>query len=190
MRANSTHSHADRGLDPYFSSPAAIYSLIGLEPDMPQLIHEPACGDGALAAPLVLDAGKDVIASDIKNYGYPGTIVQDYLTAPAVAGVQGIVTNPPYKHTKKFVSKACAEAPYVAMLLPLSFLEGVNRKPWFEANRPARVWVSSRRLPMMHRYGWTGPKAPSNKCHAWFVWEIGDESAQIRWYDWKLFSQK
>jgi hypothetical protein len=157
---------------------------------MPQVLHEPACGDGAIAAPLVLDAGRDVVASDIRDYGYPGTIVQDYLKSPVVDGAQGVVTNPPYKLSQKFIAKALSEVPYVAMLLPLSFLEGMGRKAWFEVWPPARVWVPSRRLPMMHRHGWTGPKAPSNKCHAWFVWDIGDESAQVRWYDWRNFYPK
>lgn len=187
MRVNSTHTDAARGLDAYFSPPHAIYSLIGLEPHMPRVIHEPAVGDGALAYPLALDADKTVIASDLVDYGYPGTILQDYLTAPKVLGVEGIVTNPPYKKTRQFVTKALAEVPFVAMLLPLSFLEGSRRMGWWDCNKPARVWVASRRLPMMHRYGWTGPKAPSNKCHAWFVWEIGDEGAEIKWFDWQNF---
>jgi hypothetical protein len=39
---------------------------------------------------------------------------------------------------------------------------------------------------MMHRHGWQGPRAPSNTCFAWFVW---DDSARqkrvIDWFDWK-----
>jgi hypothetical protein len=33
------------------------------------------------------------------------------------------------------------------------------------------MWVSSRRLPMMHRFGWDGPRATSNTCYAWFIWD-------------------
>jgi len=46
--------------------------------------------------------------------------------------------------------------------------------------------ISSRRLPMMHRHGWQGPRAPSNTCHAWFVWEErSTQKSVIHWFDWK-----
>ena len=41
---------------------------------------------------------------------------------------------------------------------------------------PARVHVLSRRLPMMHRDGWDGPKASSQMNTAWFVWELAESA--------------
>jgi hypothetical protein len=39
---------------------------------------------------------------------------------------------------------------------------------------------------MMHRYGWTGPRASSNTAFAWFVW---DDAAAVKqhvdWFDWQ-----
>ncbi|RNJ49414.1 class I SAM-dependent methyltransferase [Methylocystis hirsuta] len=184
MRVNSTHKHSDRGLDPYFSPQCAAESLLKLEPDMPQELWEPAVGAGDIAWPL-MEGGKNVFTSDIKDYGFPHTVVQDYLTSAPPPGVKGLITNPPYRKTRQFVTKAIAEVPFVAMLLPLSFLEGVARHNWYSNHKPARVWVSSRRMPMMHRLGWTGKKSTSNKAYAWFVWEIGDESFEVRLFDWK-----
>ena len=106
-------------------------------------------------------AGFDVVATDIVDYGgdsiTPGV---DYLTAPLPHGVLGIVTNPPYRRAVEFAPKALGEVPYLALLLRTNFLESTARLPFFRKHPPARVWVSSRRLPMMHRHGWAGPQAP------------------------------
>ena len=59
----------------------------------------------------------------------------------------------------------------VALLLRLTWLESTTRLPFFTSHPPARVWVFSKRLPMMHRDGWTGRKASSAIPHAWFVWD-------------------
>ena len=85
--------------------------------------------------------------------------------------VEAIVTNPPYKAAAAFVEKAITSAPFVAMLLRLTFLESVRRSPILDSGSLARVHVFRNRLPMMHRDGWTGPKATSTVAYAWFVWE-------------------
>jgi hypothetical protein len=99
-------------------------------------------------------------------------------------GVQAVVNNPPFKLAIAFVAKAIIDAPYVALLLRLNFLESVGRLPFFRKTPPARIWVSSGRLPMMHRLGWDGRHASSNHCFAWFVWERGAASVEIKWFDW------
>ena len=39
---------------------------------------------------------------------------------------------------------------------------------------------------MMHRHGWSGPRAPSNTCFAWFVWdERSPQKCIVDWFDWK-----
>src|SRR3954464_15396993 len=159
MRIQSSHPRADRGLDAYFSPPEAVARLVHIERGrLPGCIWEPAAGDGAIVRPLQA-AGFDVVASDIADYGLPGCRTGvDYLEAVPPAGVEGIVTNPPYKLASQFVEKALNEVPYVALLLRTNFLESTNRLRFFRTHEPARVWISSRRLPMMHRYGWEGPR--------------------------------
>ena len=138
---------------------------------LPPALWECACGDGAIVLPLRA-AGYRVHASDLHDYGLQDSVPGvDYLTAGVPAGCAGIVTNPPYRDAEAFAAKAVAEVPYVALLLRLNWLESVGRLPFFRASPPARVWVSSRRLPMMHRAGWTGPVAASNIAYAWFVWD-------------------
>lgn len=181
------HSHADRGHDFYATPPEAVYALLSIEHKwLPNgTIWEPACGDGAISE-VLKGAGRNVISSDIVDRGYPEATVMSIFDADARHNFPAIVTNPPFKLAREFVDAALDRAPYVAMLLRLAFLEGAARKPWFTSTPLARVHVASRRLPMMHRHGWTGPKAGSAVCHAWFVWDKRHEGRPIvQWFDWK-----
>ena len=150
------------------------------------VIWEPAAGDGAIVRPLQ-EAGFTVIASDIADYGLVGCSVGiNYLEAPPLDDVEAIVTNPPFKLALRFAEKALSEVPYLALLLRTNFLESTARLKFFCRHPPARIWISSRRLPMMHRHGWQGPRAPSNTCHAWFVWdERSKQKSVMHWFDWK-----
>jgi hypothetical protein len=48
----------------------------------------------------------------------------------------------------------------------------------------ARVHVFTRRLPRMHRHGWTGPRSTSAQCFCWYVWERGHEGPPtLHWLD-------
>ena len=102
LRINSTHDFGVRGLDPYFTCPEAIRSLIVLEgPRLPRRIWEPAAGDGAIVRELSA-SGRQVVASDIHDYGLANCRILDYLTAPRMVGVDGLVTNPPFKLAIEF----------------------------------------------------------------------------------------
>jgi hypothetical protein len=57
------------------------------------------------------------------------------------------------------------------MLLRLGFLESERRRNILESGDLARVYVFRNRLPMMHRFGWTRPRASSATAYAWFVWD-------------------
>jgi hypothetical protein len=57
------------------------------------------------------------------------------------------------------------------MLLRLAFLESEKRSDILDGGKLARVHVFKRRLPMMHRADWAGPKASSSIAFAWFVWD-------------------
>lgn len=185
LRVNSSHTMADRGADFYRTCEPAILAFISIErAHLPSKIWEPCCGDGAIVQPL-LKAGYRVVATDLLDRGAGYAAGYDYLHTPPPGGTEAIVTNPPFSLASEMVAKAIGEVPYHAWLLPLGFLESARRLPMFRANPPARVWVSSRRLPMMHRDGWSGPEAGSNKCHAWFVWDAADMfKGRIHWFDW------
>ena len=68
----------------------------------------------------------------------------------------------------------------MAALLNLNFMTGFDdpdRVFLMEACPPSRIYVFSRRLPMMHRDGWTGPTASSQMNTAWYVWERNDDGS-------------
>ena len=186
MRIQSKHSDADRGLDPYFTPREAIEALISIERDsIPDQIWEPACGDGAIVTPL-REAGYLVRGTDIANYGFNCDQL-DYFKTKPYPGTTGIITNPPFNLAVEFAQKALTEVSYLALLLRTNFLESNERLSFFRTTPPQRVWISSRRLPMMHRHGWEGPRAPSNTCYAWFVWDGASAKQQgpiLKWFDW------
>jgi hypothetical protein len=165
------HRRADRGLDLYETPPVATQALRRVE-TLPTVIWEPAAGRGAIVREL-RNAGHQVIASDIRSYaGFTLDFEQDFLTVlQAPAGTELILTNPPYRQAGEFVAEALCLCPRVIMLCRLAFLESVGRSPILDGGTLARVHVFKNRLPMMHRDGWTGPRASSALPFAWFVWD-------------------
>jgi hypothetical protein len=162
---------AERGDDLYETPAVALLPLLRAEP-LPHWLWDPAAGRGAIVDPLRA-AGHEVIGSDLVDYGRPDFFAgRDFLLERKVPdGCQAIITNPPYKLADQFVAHALDLCPRVMMLLRLAFLESERRTEILERRGLARVWVFRKRLPMMHRDGWQGPKASSAIPFAWFVWD-------------------
>jgi hypothetical protein len=178
------HAYAERGADLYETPAVAVEALFRIEP-LPHRIWEPACGRGAIVNVLRAH-GHEVVASDLVDYGIPITAPGYYrvdflLERRAPKGTQAIVTNPPYQLADQFVAHALELCPLVVFLLRLAFLEagtGRARKHQLRAQvldeiPPARIHVFRKRLPLMHRDGWTGRRSSSQNAFAWFVWERG-----------------
>lgn len=172
-RENNQHAHAERGNDLYETPPVAVHALLEAE-WLPHRIWEPACGPGAITR-VLRAAGHDVVATDLVDYGCEDSRggVDFLRLTSAPAGVEMIVTNPPFKHANKFVLKALHLCPRVVMLLRLGFLAGSKRTPLLDGGLLARVHVFRNRLPMMHRSNWDGPTATSQTEFAWFIWDRG-----------------
>jgi hypothetical protein len=170
-RENNQHAHADRGNDLYETPPEAVKALLEVE-FIPETVWEPACGPGSIVR-VLREAGHRVIATDLVDYGCEGQRAGvDFLkvqTAPAGASI--IVTNPPYMHANAFVAHALHLCPRVLMLLRLGFIAGTKRTPILEGGMLARMHVFRNRLPMMHRQGWSGPRATSQTEFAWFSFD-------------------
>ena len=179
------HPHSERGYDLYETPEAATLALLRAEP-IPGSIWEPACGPGAIVR-VLRDAGHRVIATDLVDHCSPD---QDHagrdflLERRAPAGVEMIVTNPPFKLASQFAAHALSLCPRLAMLLRLSFLESGNEKTKagrarlfaLDGGHLSRIHVFRNRLPMMHRGGWSGNRASNSVAFAWFVWERGYNS--------------
>jgi hypothetical protein len=181
----------ERGRNFYETPIEATHALLVLERFQFE-IWEPACGKGAISRVLIA-AGYDVHQSDIEDRGSVGqdgviqnvvdfmetkrTAADDSVIQMDFKGRPDIVTNPPYgTDLNAFVAHALREhrPRKMAMLLNLNFVCGFDdpdRNFVMDEMRPARIHVFTRRLPMMHRDGWTGPEASSRMNTAWFVWE-------------------
>lgn len=171
--------------DVYETPPEATLALLRAE-QLPHWLWEPAAGRGAIVN-VLRAAGHAVVASDLRDYGCPTHFSRRYflLELKAPERCEAIVTNPPFALAQQFVEHALELCPLVVMLLRLAFLESARRTPILDGGQLARVYVFRNRLPMMHRDGWTGPRASSAVPFAWFVWDSGHtgptELSRISW---------
>ena len=165
------HRLAARGDDVYETPIEAVPALLGVE-RLPDSIWEPCCGSGAIVR-VLRESRFRVHATDLVDHGCPASesAVDFLLEQRAPDGVEAIVTNPPFKLADQFVVHALRLVPRVIMLLRLAFLESERRSPILDSGNLARVHVFKNRLPMMHRSGWTGPRATSSIPFAWFCWD-------------------
>ncbi len=162
---------AMRKNDLYETPACATIALMRAE-KLPLKLWECAAGRGAIVNVLRI-AGHEVLASDLVDYGQPSHFYgRDFLMEHvAPEGCEAIVTNPPFKLADEFVRHALRLVPRVYMLLRLAFLESERRRDILDGGGLSRVHVFRNRLPMMHRDGWTGPRASSATPFAWFVWD-------------------
>ena len=139
-------------------------------------IYEPCCGQGHISEVLIKH-GYEVFSSDLVDRGY-GTPRVDFLMESQKH--DNIETNPPFKNALEFAERALELSRYkVALLLKLSFLEGVARRNFFKRYPPEKVWVFSQRQALMKN---GEPHSGGMLALAWFVWSKGNiESPTIGW---------
>ena len=147
-------------------------------------IWECASGDGSMSR--VLEKFNVTLSSDIRRdekvYGIKGV---DFLKTMGFGDIveinahgkifqnkiDNIITNPPYRYAQKFVEKALSfeEVKKVAMLLKLSFLEGIGRYNFFKSTPLKKVLVFCKRQQVYH-----ADKEPNGSgliAYAWFIWD-------------------
>ena len=153
-----------RDLD-FYATPWEATAALCDAVELPRLVWEPACGDGAMTE-LLKSRGHGVVSSDIVDRGYDSLVViGDFLTetrAP-LTGDFAVVTNPPFNLAEEFIRHALTFTPKVAMLLKATFANAAKRLPLFEEFPPSHV------LPLTWRLDFTGGGSPTMDC-AWFVW--------------------
>jgi len=168
--SNMAGSLKDRGDDLYETPPEAVHAILKAE-TIPLTVCEPACGPGAIVK-VLRETGRAVVASDIKDYGCPDAKSgEDFLLAKeAHGGVPCLLTNPPFKLATEFIDKATDLYPLTIMLLRLEYLAAYH-KGLLDHKPVSRIHAFKKRLPMMHRHGWTGPRTTTRMNFAWFVWD-------------------
>jgi hypothetical protein len=165
------HSLVERGDDLYETPQVAVTALLQAE-QLPHFLWEPACGRGKIVD-VLRAAGHEVLGSDLVDYGNPTHFYgRDFLMEwKPPDKCEAIVTNPPFKLAEQFVAHALSLCPRVVMLLRLAFYESDRRIGILENGKLARIHCFRKRLPMMHRDGWTGRKASSGMAFAWYCWD-------------------
>ena len=163
------NDRGDRQKDDFYATPSeATLALLSKE-TFTGSIYEPCCGQGHISKVLASN-GYDVESTDLVDRGY-GTSGVDFLMETQQR--DNIITNPPYGKLALPMAHHCQHIARkkTALLLKLSFLEGVARKQFFLETPPIRVWVFSKRMNLMkdgQQYKNGGMMAL-----AWFVWQTG-----------------
>lgn len=185
----SNHCAGERAADDYYATdPDALQKLLELE-DFSHYIWEPACGGGHLCD-VLKEKGYEVRASDIKDRGYPGTEIIDFLTVGKErtgAYRRDIITNPPYSKALEFIEHALDisdEGTKIAFFLKLQFLEGSKRKKFFEDSPPKKIYVSSSRIKCAINGDFDSITSSSAIAYAWFIWEKGYKGEPcVKWFN-------
>ena len=181
---------AERGAELYETPIEAIRTLLALE-SFSSTVLEPSVGRGAILRPLeaagyqvrISDlVDRDVYTSEGKHQGIGDFLDSVGLQLQGVDHGADIVTNPPFGIANAYAAHALRQHKprKMALLLNLNFMCGFddpNRLFVMEEYPPSRVYAFSRRLPMMHREGYEGPKADSQMNCGWFVWVRNDDGS-------------
>ena len=178
----SNHCDEERSkLDYYGTDPRSTQALLKVE-TFSHTIWEPCAGHFCMVK-VLQDAGYDVIATDIADYGY-GNQKVDFLTVHNKYDLDlDIVTNPPYGLSTEFAVKALemvAPGHKVAMFLRTLFLEGTKRyEKLFKENPPKTIYVFTNRQVSDKNDDFSKGSAVS---YSWFVWEKGWQGEPtIKW---------
>jgi hypothetical protein len=161
VRPGVEHSRpANRHPDGFYKTPEtatlALISAIG--PYLDAEIHEPACGDGAIARVLTRH-GYRVVATDLidRGYGYRADFFKKGPASPIV------ITNPPFHLADRFIAESVPNVRLVALLLKSDYWHARSRIALHAAFPPRQELILTWRLD------WTGQKRPTMNC-TWFVW--------------------
>jgi hypothetical protein len=131
--------HAERNDDFYPTPECAVRALLKVE-SFSGPIWECACGNGAIVN-VLRQTGHKVIATNLVDYSCPdSTSGVDFLMEQrAPAGVDTILTNPPFMFADKFVRHALTLVPRVVMLLRFLFIESQGRCDIIDGGQLRRV---------------------------------------------------
>ncbi len=149
-----------------------------LEARSADLVWEPACGEGHMAA-ILAESFKLVVASDVHPYGYGsvGDFLQQQLT---VLRPEWIWTNPPFNAAVAFARHALALAGKgVALLVRTQWLHTIERWELFGDHPPFVIAYYVERVPM-HRGRWE-PEGSTATDYCWVCWKHGAEPRAPLW---------
>ncbi len=151
-----------------YATPHHITAALLRREKFPGKVCEFCCGLGDIADVLKEGGYRKVFCSDLHDWGYPGTVVQDFLRMRKKVG--SIVTNPPHNKGRDFVRHAKTLSNKVAMLLPTDFLAAVDASDLRgDAEFPLKAIYT-----FTQAIRWRNDDRTYGKIKfAWHVWERG-----------------
>jgi ParB-like chromosome segregation protein Spo0J len=166
-KIDGTHQQKDG----FYRTPAATTRALLKVEKFPARVWEFACGDGAIAVVLI-DAGYDVVSTDLVDRGY-GEGGVDFLEQTEKRA-DAAITNPPFALDDDFALHAIGLGiRKFALLARLTWLEGVERhKRLFSQYKLARVWVFSARQTLWRGDDEAAEDDGGQTAYAWFVFEL------------------
>ena len=126
-------------------------------------VWEPACGDYAITKVLI-NNGYKTVSTDIVHG-------RDFMATDLSAGVDWIITNPPFSLAREFVERSAHLGRPFALLLKSQFWHAASRVDLFRRFPPAFV------LPLTWRPDFTG-KGASLLDMIWVVWHKSADSTR------------
>lgn len=167
----------------HFETPEWSARAILRKEIMTHRVFDPCCGAGVLSK-VAEDFGYKVASYDIHDWGYQGTIVDDFLKLSGISfgGDEFTVfMNPPFSLATQFVEKSFElGARKVVMFQRFAFWESKGRREFWEKYPPNRIYICSDRadcwrhdIPKEER----GSSSPT--AHAWFVFEPGHPTGTL-----------
>jgi hypothetical protein len=151
-----------------------------------KMILEPSAGAGHMADVLYRETGITVIANDLLHPIHDYNM--SFLDWDENDKYDTIVTNPPYHFFMEFILKAKKVATHkIAMLLPLSYLQGKNRfdAVWQEEEFPLTNIYVFTRFPMFgDPIREDGKFRTGMMACGWYIWDkCAHTKPIIHWLD-------
>lgn len=167
--------------DYYATDPKAMRYLLNYE-TFNKNIWECACGEGNLSKALK-EQGYNVFSTDLIDRGYQDQVL-DFLESDILFDGD-IITNPPFKYTTEFITKALDSIPMgnkVAMFLTINYLSGKKRyQEIYSKFPPYRVYVFSGRIACSKGNKPDGFKGGAMD-FVWMIWEKGKLApTELKW---------
>lgn len=159
----SNGSKVRHGADFYRTPDAGILALLERESFLGSVL-EPCCGDGAISRVLE-ERFANVISRDLFDRGF-GDTPYNFLCCNET--FDNVITNPPFKLGLRFIEKSLqVTTRKTAMLLPLTFMETIQRAEFLRDSPLKTVYVFANRL----KFDFETPGKGGAMCFAWFVWD-------------------
>ncbi len=160
------NSATGRVEDDFYPTPPeateALMQVIAGTLDKSWTIHEPCCGDGAMAK-VIAGHGFKVESTDIKPRGFGEEA--DYRELIMPQG-QAVITNPPFTLAPDLITHALWiwEVDFLALLLKSTFFHAADRTSLFNRFRPSLI------MPLPWRLDFQNRGRPTMEC-SWFIWD-------------------